>query len=120
MPETRVIDGALVTVRTARTRHRCGAPGGRGHSIEPGEQYEHWRVPPWRGGNESPRWWQGDRHVGAGDGRVCDEIEAYREKAAREQQATRLRSAVTHYGEQTWASRRAAVAWVTENAGGAR
>ena len=40
---TEVIDGALMTVRTARTRHWCGH--GR-HWIEPGERYEHWRVPP--------------------------------------------------------------------------
>jgi hypothetical protein len=87
MPETCVIDGALMTVRTARSRHRCTGPYPGDHWIEPGEQYEDWRVPPWSGGNESPTWWRGKRHVGAGDHRVCDEIEAYREKAVREQRA---------------------------------
>ena len=87
MPETRVIDGALMTIRTARVRHVCGALYPRGHAIEPGEQYEDWRVPPWTGGNESPTWWLGKRHVGSGDQIMCEEIEAYREKAAREQRA---------------------------------
>ena len=82
---TETVDGgALLTIRTARTQHWCGE--GR-HWIEPGELSEDWRVPPWRGGNESDRWWRGKRHR-AGDGqdfgRVCDEIDAYREQAARE------------------------------------
>jgi hypothetical protein len=80
---TEVIDGALMTVRTARTRHWCGH--GR-HWIEPGERYEHWRVPPWRGdgGNETPHWWQGDRHPDPFRTNICDELDAYREKAERE------------------------------------
>ena len=76
---TEVRDGALLDIRTARTRHWCGL--GR-HWIEPGEQYEDWRVPPWRGGNESPNWWTGQRHVGE-YGMACDEIDAYRENQCR-------------------------------------
>lgn len=87
MSETRVIDGALMTVRTARVRHICDGPYPDGHSIEPGEQYEDWRVPPYRGGHEAPTWWQGKRHLGAADSRVCDEIEAYRENVARQRHA---------------------------------
>jgi hypothetical protein len=79
---TEVRDGALMTIRTARTRHWCGL--GR-HWIEPGERYEDWRVPPWRGGNESDRWWRGKRHsdLGYPDGWVCAEADAYREHARR-------------------------------------
>ena len=79
---TEVRDGALLEIRTARTRHWCGL--GR-HDIEPGERYEDWRVPPWRGGNEQPRWWKGKRHVQEGRqfGMTCDEIDAHRENAAR-------------------------------------
>ncbi len=88
MTETSVIDGALMTIRTARSRHRCGGPCPGVHWIEPGEQYEDWRCPPWTDGNECSTWWRGKRHVGAVDGRVCDEIEAYREKAARENAVT--------------------------------
>lgn len=84
MAETRVVDGALMTIRTARSRHRCGSAVRQPHWIESGEQYEDWRVPPWTGGNESPTWWRGKRHVGSGDHIVCEEIEAYREKAERE------------------------------------
>ena len=75
-------DGALFTIRTARKRQWCGR--GR-HWIEPGERYEDWRVPPWRGGNESPRWWRGKRHADEGRefGRACDEAEAYRERERR-------------------------------------
>jgi hypothetical protein len=75
--------GALLTIRTARTRHWCGL--GR-HWIEPGELYEDWRVPPGRADNESDHWWRGKRHAAADGqdfGRVCDEIDAYREHAAR-------------------------------------
>jgi hypothetical protein len=81
---TEVVDGgALVTIRTARTRHRCEL--GR-HWIEPGERYEDWRVPPGRADNESLRWWRGKRHADEGReyGIACDEADAYREYAARE------------------------------------
>ena len=79
----KVVDGALLTIRTARTSHWCEL--GR-HAIEPGERYEDWRVPPWRGGNESPRWWRGKRHADEGreHGITCDETDAYREYATRE------------------------------------
>ena len=77
---TEVRDGALMTIRTARTRHWCGQ--GR-HWIEPGERYEDWRVPPGRGGNESPRWWRGKRHCDQSYSRACDEVDAYREHAQR-------------------------------------
>lgn len=77
-----VVDGALLTIRTARKRHWCEQ--GR-HWIEPGERYEDWRVPPWRGGNESPRWWHAQRHDGTDYpyGWACAEAEAYRERARR-------------------------------------
>jgi len=91
-----VNDDALMTIRTARTRQRCTGPYPGVHWIEPGEPYEDWRVPPWRGGNESPGWWRGKRHVGAGDGRVCDEIEAYRENAEREARAELLAKEKEH------------------------
>ena len=79
---TVTVDGALVTIRTARTRHWCGE--GR-HWIEPGERYEDWRVPPGRADNESDHWWRGKRHWD-GDypfGWACAEAAAYREHAAR-------------------------------------
>lgn len=94
MAETSVIDGALMTIRTARSRHRCGTPYPEGHWIEPGEQYEDWCVPPWRGGNECSTWWRGKRHAGSADSIVCDEIEAYREKAAREAGGDCTRTAI--------------------------
>jgi hypothetical protein len=79
---TQVIGGALVTIRTARTRHWCG-PGR--HWIEPGERYEDWRLPPWRDVNESPRWWKGQRHWDGGSPHrwACDKAAAYREHAER-------------------------------------
>jgi hypothetical protein len=79
---TEVRDGALLTVRMARKRHWCER--GR-HWIEPGERYEDWRVPPWRGGNESPSWWHGKRHSDQDYpcGWACAEAEAYREHARR-------------------------------------
>ena len=75
-------DGALLTIRTARRRHRCGRCN---VPIEPGERYEDWRVPPWRGGNESDLWWRGKQHWD-GDyphGWACAEAAAHREHAAR-------------------------------------
>ena len=80
---TEVRDGALMTIRAARTRHWCEL--GR-HWIEPGERYEDWRVPPGRADNESPRWWRGKRHAdeGRGYGIACDEADAYREHTERE------------------------------------
>jgi hypothetical protein len=78
-----MMDGALMTVRTARKRHRCwrcSVP------IEPGERYEDWRVPPWRAGNESPGWWRGKQHRDDDypSGFLCAEAAAYWERAARE------------------------------------
>jgi hypothetical protein len=80
---TRMVDGALLTIRTARKRHRCGRCR---DPIEPGERYEDVRVPPWRAGNESPFWWRGKQHWD-GDyphGWACVEAAAYREHALRQ------------------------------------
>src|SRR5262249_62250888 len=72
--------GAHRPPRPPPPRHWCGHGH---HDIEPGEQYEHWRVPPWRGGNESPRWWTGDRHGDPVKANICAELDAYRQKGAR-------------------------------------
>lgn len=82
MNGTRIADGALMTIRTARKRHRCGRCN---VAIEQGRRYEDWRVPPWRGGNESPSWWRGKQHWD-GDypyGWACAEAAAYREQERR-------------------------------------
>ena len=78
----KVLDGALMEIRTARRQLSCGE---RKHPIEPGERYENWSVPPGAEGNESPRWWHGRRHADEGRqfGYACDEADAYREHAAR-------------------------------------
>lgn len=78
---------AIVRTRTARKSRdceRCHEP------IEPGEQYEDERMPPWGGdgANESPYWRRLTCHVRAyPDGIGCDEAAAYHESAVMAQLA---------------------------------
>lgn len=81
-----------VKVRTARKRHVCNGFGRRSgcRAIEPGEQYEDIRVPPWRDGNESPLWWKAKVHHPSLNATVnggptgCEIAAAYRENAERD------------------------------------
>ena len=83
-------------VRTARVAHRCdGYP--RCAGIEPGEQYEDWRLPPGRDVNTGSCWWKVKvHHPASPDGVAATgcELAAYRENARRNAQKSQWVTAV--------------------------